>query len=159
VKSIITYTRDLKAQNLYPKRIISPPAPNKCCRTRMEVLGRPRVDEHGRRFCYKRCQVCGFALRYFLEPVPSILIPATPDAKPGSAPAVNKARVPPTPPAIHPAARRPPPMLRPPTVRPSAVRPPSPGRRDDRHGRVKPAPRRPHAVQRASRKSSARRRR
>lgn len=75
MKSIIVYTSQLKAQNLYPKRIISPPAPNKCCPVRMEVLGRPRVDEQGRRFCYKRCRVCGFALRYFLEPVPSILAP------------------------------------------------------------------------------------
>ena len=75
MKSIIVYTSKLKAQNLYPKRIISPPAPNKCCPARMEVLWRPRVDEQGRRFCYKRCRACGFALRYFLEPVPSILAP------------------------------------------------------------------------------------
>ena len=46
VKNIIVYSRELKAQNLYPRRIISPPAPNKCCPGRMEVLGRPRLDEH-----------------------------------------------------------------------------------------------------------------
>ena len=79
MKSIIVYTREVKAQNLYPKRIISPPAPNKCCSVRMEVLGRPRMDEQGRRFCYKRCRVCGFALRYFLEPVPSMLAPPVDD--------------------------------------------------------------------------------
>jgi len=81
VKNIIVYSRDLKAQNLYPRRIISPPAPNKCCPGRMEVLGRPRLDEQSRRFSYKRCRVCGFALRHFLDPVGTILTPATHDPK------------------------------------------------------------------------------
>lgn len=92
MKNIIVYTRELKAQNLYPRRIISPPAPNKCCAARMEVLGRPRVDEHGRKFCYKRCKVCGFALRHFLEPVGTILPPAAPDARSRKSPPL-KARV------------------------------------------------------------------
>src|SRR5215470_3855773 len=81
VKNIIVYSRELKAQNLYPRRIISPPAPNKCCPGRMEVLGRPRFDEQSRRFSYKRCRVCGFALRHFLDPVGTILTPATHDPK------------------------------------------------------------------------------
>jgi hypothetical protein len=81
VKNIIVYSRELKAQNLYPRRIISPPAPNKCCPARMEVIGRPRLDEHGRRFCYKRCKVCGFALRHFLDPVGTVLTPALNDPK------------------------------------------------------------------------------
>ena len=81
VKNIIVYSRDLKAQNLYPRRIISPPAPNKCCPGRMEVLGRPRLDEQSRRFSYKRCKVCGFALRHFLDPVGTILTPVSHDQK------------------------------------------------------------------------------
>ena len=81
VKNIIVYSRDLKAQNLYPRCIISPPAPNKCCPGRMEVLGRPRLDEQGRRFSYKRCKVCGFALRHFLDPVGTILTPTSHDPK------------------------------------------------------------------------------
>ena len=81
VKNIIVYSRELKAQNLYPRRIISPPAPNKCCPGRMEVLGRPRLDEHGRRFSYKRCKVCGFALRHFLDPVGTVLTPTSYDSK------------------------------------------------------------------------------
>lgn len=81
MKNIIVYTREVKAQNLYPKRIISPPASNKCCSVRMEVLGRPRVDEHGRRFCYKRCKVCGFALRYFLDAVGTVIPPSTPESR------------------------------------------------------------------------------
>ena len=81
MKSIILYSRELKAQNLYPRRIISPPAPNKCCASRMEVVGKPRVDDQGRRFCYKRCRVCGFALRHFLDPVPVVLAPESPEAK------------------------------------------------------------------------------
>jgi hypothetical protein len=81
VKNIIVYSRELKAQNLYPRRIVSPPAPNKCCPGRMEVLGRPRLDEQGRRFSYKRCKVCGFALRHFLDPVGTILTPTPHDPK------------------------------------------------------------------------------
>jgi hypothetical protein len=81
MKNIIVYSRELKAQNLYPRRIISPPSPNKCCPGRMEVLGRPRLDEQSRRFSYKRCKVCGFALRHFLDPVGTILTPATHDPK------------------------------------------------------------------------------
>ena len=81
VKNIIVYSRELKAQNLYPRRIISPPAPNKCCPGRMEVLGRPRLDEHARRFTYKRCKICGFALRHFLDPVGTVLTPAPHDPK------------------------------------------------------------------------------
>jgi hypothetical protein len=81
MKNIIVYSRELKAQNLYPRRIISPPAPNKCCPGRMEVLGRPRLDEQSRRFSYKRCKVCGFALRHFLDPVGTVLTPPSHDAK------------------------------------------------------------------------------
>jgi len=47
----------------------------------MEVLGRPRLDEQARRFYYKRCKTCGFALRHFLDPVGTILTPATHDPK------------------------------------------------------------------------------
>jgi hypothetical protein len=81
VKNIIVYSRELKAQNLYPRRIISPPAPNKCCPGRMEILGRPRLDEQGRRFTYKRCRVCGFALRHFLDPVGTVVTPAPHDPR------------------------------------------------------------------------------
>lgn len=140
MKSIIVYTRQVKAQNLYPKRIISPPAPNKCCAARMEVLGRPRTDEHGRRFCYKRCRVCGFALRFFLEAFPSILTPPSAEQK-GRKPAPIKERT--AGPPVHPPARPQP-----------APRKPAPSR----HVQRKPPTRRPHAGQ-AARKSSSRRRR
>jgi len=139
MKSIIVYTRQLKPQNLYPKRIISPPAPNKCCFGRMEVLGRPRVDDVGRRFCYKRCKVCGFALRYFLEPVLSIPVPPAADQK-ARKPAPVKERTVTHP--IHPPGRR---------VQP-APRKPAPSR----HVRRKPPARRPHGT---GRKSPSRRRR
>ena len=142
MKSIIVYTRSVKARNLYPKRIISPPAPNKCCAGRMEILGRPRTDEHGRRFCYKRCRVCGFALRHFLEPVPSILVPPAADQK-ARKPAPTKERT--IGPPVHVPVRRPPP----------APRKPAPSR----HVRQKPPARRPHAVQGSRSKSNARRRR
>lgn len=141
MKSIIVYTRQLKAQNLYPKRIISPPAPNKCCPGRMEVLGRPRLDDLGRRFCYKRCKVCGFALRYFLDAVPTIVVPPPADQKNRKSAPVKEGMA--THP-IHPPARQAPP----------APRKPAPSR----HVRRKPPARRPHAAQ-ARRRSPVRRRR
>jgi len=141
VKSIIVYTRELKPQNLYPKRIISPPAPNKCCPARMEVLGRPRVDEQGRRFCYKRCKVCGFALRHFLEPVGTVPAPTTPEAKTRK-PVPMKERT--AAPPIHEPDRRP----------QSAWRKPVPSR----HIARKPPRPRPHS-EGEGRKSAARRRR
>jgi hypothetical protein len=142
VKNIILYSRELKPQNLYPKRIISPPAPNKCCPARMEVLGRPRVDELGRRFCYKRCRVCGFALRHFLEPVGTVITPATPEARPRK-PLAIKDR-PPVVPPYRPPERR---------IQPAGRKPAS-----SRHvPRAASRPRR-HAVE-AGRKSAARRRR
>jgi len=107
----------------------------------MEVLGRPRVDEQGRRFCYKRCKVCGFALRYFLEPVPSVLIPPSGDQK-ARKPAPIKERTNSHP--IHPPVRR----VEPPPRKPAP----------SRHVQRKPPVRRPHAVQ-AGRKNPARRRR
>jgi hypothetical protein len=140
MKSIIVYTRQARAQNLYPKRIISPPAPNRCCAVRMVVLGRPRVDEHGRRFIYKRCRVCGFAVRHFLDATPSIIVQPTVDPK-ARKPASMRERPAPIP--FHAPVRRPPP----------APRKPAPSR----HLPRKP-PRRPHSGQ-ASRKAAARRRR
>ena len=141
MKSIIVYTREAKAQNLYPKRIISPPAPNKCCPARMEVLGRPRLDEQGRRFYYKRCRVCGFALRHFLDPVGTILTPATHDPKSRKSPPVKDGITLQSAPV---ADRRPPPV----------VRKSAPGR----HVHPTSPPRRSHSVE-AGRKSAARRRR
>src|SRR5262245_8497256 len=140
MKSIIVYTRQVKAQNLYPKRIISPPSPNKCCAVRMEVLGRPRIDEHGRRFIYKRCRVCGFAVRHFLDATPSIIAQPTMDPK-ARKPAPMKERTVPI--QIHPPVRRPQP----------APRKPAPSR----HVPRKPA-RRPHGGQ-VARKTASRRRR
>ena len=141
MKSIIVYTREAKAQNLYPKRIISPPAPNKCCPARMEVLGRPRLDEQGRRFYYKRCRVCGFALRHFLDPVGTILTPATHDPKSRKSSPVKDGITLQSAPV---ADRRPPPVVRKSAPGPH-VHPTSP-------------PRRAHSVE-AGRKSAVRRRR
>jgi hypothetical protein len=141
VKSIIVYSRELKAQNLYPRRIISPPAPNKCCPARMEVLGRPRLDEQGRRFSYKRCKVCGFALRHFLDPVGTVLTPASADPKARKA-LPGKDNRPVTPVTI--PERRPQVAGRKPVLVRHAARP--------------GPPRRPHPVE-VGRKSAARRRR
>jgi hypothetical protein len=158
VKSIIVYTREQKAQNLYPRRIISPPAPNKCCPTRMEVLGRPRLDEQGRRFCYKRCRVCGFALRHFLDPVGTVLAPPSADARARRASLPIKGRPVAAPPPVVPPKPAVPPALPAPRVRP--VGPPALARKPppSRHGPRTVAARPGHAAE-ARPKSTGRRRR
>lgn len=156
MKSIIVYTREAKAQNLYPKRIISPPAPNKCCPARMEILGRPRLDEQGRRFYYKRCKVCGFALRHFLDPVGTILTPPTVDAKtkkPTSPDAHAGAGPVPSTPASPPSSKNRGPSI---SVHPLGRRPEQPRKVVAR--RHAPAARPPHRRE-AGRKGVARRRR
>ena len=159
MKSIIVYTKELKAQNLYPKRIISPPAPNKCCPARMEVLGRPRLDEQGRRFYYKRCKVCGFALRHFLDPVGTILtpVPGDPKAKKPTPPTLAPAVTPPSPVSSGASGlkgRRPAPVHASPTRSEGTVRKGA----ANRHARPARGPLPSHRRE-AGRKSAARRRR
>lgn len=156
MKSIIVYTREQRPQNLYPRRIVSPPAPNKCCPARMEVLGRPRLDEQGRRFSYKRCKVCGFALRHFLDPVGTVLPSPAADARARKAASI-KARGPGSPGAAPVLGITVPPALPAPRAtpvgRPLAVRkPPARG-----HAARPAAASRPHAA--ASGRGPATRRR
>ena len=65
LRNIIRYSDDEKPRNDYPKRIISPTLPKKCCSDRnRELVGNIREID-GFKFCYKICQKCGHAVRYF----------------------------------------------------------------------------------------------
>ncbi len=65
--SIIEYRNDQPATNNYPRRIVSPTTPSSCCMQHMERIGRPGIDAAWR-FYYKRCRVCGYAVRCFYAP-------------------------------------------------------------------------------------------
>ncbi len=63
--TIVEYSVQKPSGESYPSRIISPMEPSVCCRTDMAGLG--GVEAEGdRSFYYKRCQSCGFTVRYFL---------------------------------------------------------------------------------------------
>ena len=65
VRNIIRYSDDEKPRNDYPKRIISPSRPSRCCTDdNREVVGSTREVE-GFKFCYKICTKCGHAVKYY----------------------------------------------------------------------------------------------
>lgn len=69
VKNIIRYKDDEKPRNDYPKRIISPARPSRCCTDENRtVVGQVREVE-GFKFCYKICETCGHAVRYYYPAV------------------------------------------------------------------------------------------
>lgn len=68
--TIVEYTYSKKPLNAYPKWIISPPRSNNCCADHMSHVDEVQEDGRGFPFHYRRCQVCGFALRYFLPVLP-----------------------------------------------------------------------------------------
>ena len=61
--TIVEYSRQKKAINAYPARIISPPAPGDCCSSLAIQVGEVQ-DEQGWPFVYRRCAVCGFTVRH-----------------------------------------------------------------------------------------------
>jgi hypothetical protein len=71
MRNIIRYSDEQPPRNDYPKRIISPSRPSKCCSddTRESVGTMREVD--GFKFCYKICSVCGHAVKYYFPAVES----------------------------------------------------------------------------------------
>ncbi len=69
VKNIIRYTDEEKPRNDYPKKIVSPSKPSSCCvdENRTTVGQVREVD--GFKFCYKICETCGHAVRFFYPAV------------------------------------------------------------------------------------------
>ncbi len=71
VKNIIRYSDDEKPKNDYPKRIVSPSQASTCCTDENRtVVGSVREVE-GFKFCYKICDTCGHAVRYYYPAVES----------------------------------------------------------------------------------------
>ena len=71
MRNIIRYSDDEPPRNDYPRRIISPPRPSNCCTDdNREVVGAMREVE-GFKFCYKICQECGHAVKYFFPAIES----------------------------------------------------------------------------------------
>lgn len=64
--TIVRYDRECRPEDRYPREIISPANRSPCCSERMERIGKMQVGEAGWPFFYKRCQICGYAVREFL---------------------------------------------------------------------------------------------
>jgi len=69
MKNIIRYNDSEEPCNDYPKKITSPTKPSKCCHggNREMIGGNREVD--GFKFCYKICQKCGYALKFFFPAI------------------------------------------------------------------------------------------
>ena len=71
MRNIIRYSDDDPPRNDYPKRIISPSRPSDCCSdVNREVVGNTR-EVDGFKFCYKICQKCGHAVKFYFPAVES----------------------------------------------------------------------------------------
>jgi hypothetical protein len=68
-KSIILYTDGEVPKNDYPRRIVSPPRPADCCTDANRISVGSVREVEGFKFCYKICQECGHAVRYFYPAV------------------------------------------------------------------------------------------
>ncbi len=70
-KNIINYSSEESPRNDYPRKIVSPPRPSKCCTDEnRETVGSVREVE-GFKFCYKICGECGHAVKYFFPAIES----------------------------------------------------------------------------------------
>ena len=76
MRTIVEYTSRKEPLNAYSKRIVSPSRQRKCCADHMVQVGEVQEDERDFPFYYRRCQVCGFTLRYFLPVLPPEQAPA-----------------------------------------------------------------------------------
>ena len=65
VRNIIRYIDDEKPRNDYPKRIVSPSKPSRCCNDDNRVVVGTTREVDGFKFCYKICQKCGHAVRFY----------------------------------------------------------------------------------------------
>ena len=68
--TIVQYTDKTGPENLYPRRIISPPRSGPCCFSDMETIGEPEREGHWE-YVYKRCRTCGFTVRVVLRELPN----------------------------------------------------------------------------------------
>lgn len=64
-KNIIFYTDAEAPKNDYPRKIVSPPRPADCCMNANRISVGSIREVEGFKFCYKICQECGHAVKYF----------------------------------------------------------------------------------------------
>jgi hypothetical protein len=64
-KNIIRYTDEESPRNDYPRRIVSPPKPSGCCGDDTRVMVGTAREVDGFKFCYKICEECGHAVRFY----------------------------------------------------------------------------------------------
>ena len=69
IRNIIRYTEDEKPRNEYPKKIVSPPTPSKCCTDENRAMVGNTREIDGFKFCYKICDTCGHAVKYYFPAV------------------------------------------------------------------------------------------
>ncbi len=68
-RNIIRYSTAEKPRNDYPRKIVSPPHPSGCCTDENRtVVGNVR-EVDGFKYCYKICDKCGHAVRFFFPAV------------------------------------------------------------------------------------------
>ena len=57
--------------NDYPRRITSPPRPSSCCTDQNRISVGSVREVEGFKFCYRVCQECGHAVKYFFPAMES----------------------------------------------------------------------------------------
>jgi len=70
-KNIIEYSTTTDPKNDYPRKIISPPRPAECCTDGNRISVGSVREVEGFKFCYKICQECGHAVKYFFPAIES----------------------------------------------------------------------------------------
>ena len=70
-KNIILYSTAEEPKNDYPRKIVSPPTPSPCCTEENRVSVGSVREVEGFKFCYRICQECGHAVKYFFPAVES----------------------------------------------------------------------------------------
>jgi hypothetical protein len=65
IRNIIRYVDDEPPRNDYPKRIISPSKASRCCTDENRVVVGTTREVDGFKFCYKVCEICGHAVRFY----------------------------------------------------------------------------------------------
>ena len=68
---IISYSATDDPKNDYPRKIVSPPTPSPCCTEENRVSVGSVREVEGFKFCYRICQECGHAVKYFFPAVES----------------------------------------------------------------------------------------
>ena len=70
-KNIISYSDDEAPKNDYPRKITSPTSPSSCCTDANRITVGSVREVEGFKFCYKICQECGHAVKYYFPAIES----------------------------------------------------------------------------------------